>query len=153
MEKVWGFLHLFFAFSFAGSLVVAEWNGRAARATTDWAQRALLFQIVTMSSRVAGVGGLILLGVFGNLWSLMAGYRMSTDTWPRAVNGLWLVTVALLTIMVLPAAARLHRMAVSGASGGTTEGWDATLTRWRLGNIMLSVLYLGLLLLMVSHWR
>ena len=33
---LWKLLHLFFAFSFVGSLVVAEWNGRAARATHDW---------------------------------------------------------------------------------------------------------------------
>ena len=153
MEKVWGFLHLFFAFSFVGSLVVAEWNGRAARATADWAQRALLFQIVMLSSRVAGVGGLVLLGVFGNMWSVPAGYRMATDLWPRLANGLWLATVALMTFMVLPAASRLHRIAASGAAGGPTDGWDATLQRWRLGNVLLSLLYLGLLVLMVSHWR
>jgi len=153
MDKVWAFLHLFFAFSFVGSLVVAEWNGRAARATGDWAQRALLFQIVMLSTRVAGVGGLVLLGLFGNLWSIPAGYRMATDVWPRVVNGVWLVTVALISFGVLPAAARLHRIAASGASGGPTEGWDATLGRWRLGNLLLSILYLGLLILMVSHWR
>ncbi len=153
MDKIWGFLHLFFAFSFVGSLVVAEWNGRAARATSDWAQRALLFRIVMLSSRVAGVGGLVLLGIFGNLWSLPAGYRMATDLWPRLVNGLWLVTVVLMTFVVLPAASRLNRIAESGAAGGPTDGWDATLKRWRLGNLLLSLLYLGLLVLMVSHWR
>lgn len=153
MDKVWGFLHLFFAFSFVGSLVVAEWNGRAARATTDWSQRALLFRIVSMSSRVAGVGGLVLLGVFGNIWSVNAGYRMATDTWPRLVNGLWLLAVVSMTFLVLPAASRLHGIAASGAGGGATDGLDAALKRWRAGNVLLSVLYLGLLVLMVSHWR
>ena len=78
---LWKLLHLFFAFSFVGSLVVAEWNGRAARATHDWNQRAILFQIVHLSSRLAGMGGLFMLGVFGNLTSIGLGYTMRHDAW------------------------------------------------------------------------
>jgi hypothetical protein len=50
MDRVWEFLHLFFAFSFDGTLVVAEWNGRAARATTDWSQRALVLMVLCWHS-------------------------------------------------------------------------------------------------------
>ena len=50
MDRLWEFLHLFFTFGFDGTLVVAEWNGRAARATTDWSQRALLYRIVLFAT-------------------------------------------------------------------------------------------------------
>src|SRR2546422_7458071 len=78
LAQLWKLLHFFFAFSFVGSLVVAEWNGRAARVTQDWGQRALLFHIVHLSSRVAGLGSLVLAGVFGNLASLRLGYSMAS---------------------------------------------------------------------------
>ena len=50
---IWKLLHLFFSFSFVGTLMVADWNGRAARATSDWGQRALLLDICRISSGVA----------------------------------------------------------------------------------------------------
>jgi hypothetical protein len=149
----WRLLHLFFAFSFVGTLVVAEWNGRAARATADWAQRALLFGIVHAASRIGGLGALLALGVFGNLMSVSLGYRMAHDVWLRAVNGVWLVTVLVMALAALPAAKGLARIARAAAGGGSPEGYERELKRWRLSNVALSLLYLALLVLMVLHWR
>src|SRR5262245_19677927 len=104
-------LHLFFAFSYVGTLVVAEWNGRAARATTDWSQRALLFHIIHLSVRVAGIGSLVLLGVFGNLAGPSHGHSMAHDSWMRWVNALWIVSVLTVVFLTLPNAGRLARVA------------------------------------------
>ena len=35
LNELWAFLHFFFAFSYVGSLVVAEWNGRVVRVSAD----------------------------------------------------------------------------------------------------------------------
>jgi Na+/melibiose symporter-like transporter len=153
MDGLWRLLHLFFAFSFVGSLVVAEWNGRAARVTQDWSQRALLFGIVFLSTRVAGVGGLVLTGVFGNLASMRVGYQMSHDVWLMCVNGVWLVTVAVMLLLVLPNASRLFVLSQAAARGESSEGYTPALARWRIGNVLASVLYLSLLVLMVFHWH
>lgn len=151
--KLWRLVHLFFAFSFVGSLVVAEWNGRAARATSDWGQRAALFRVAFLASRAYGFASLVLLGVFGNLASLGLGFSMRSDTWMRWVNGLWIVTVAVMVLLVLPAAGRLAAASRAAAAGGTPEGYDSALARWRFGNVLLSVLYLAFLVLMVYAWR
>ncbi len=153
LDRIWALLHLFFAFSFVGTLVVADWNSRAARATQDWSQRAALFDIIARASRVAGLGSLLLTGVFGNLLAVNAGYRMATDAWLRWVNGLWLIAVLVLLVVGLPSVRRIVSLARAGAAGGSAEGYDAALRRWRIGNTMLSVLYLGLLVVMVFHWR
>jgi len=153
MTGFWQFLHLFFAFSFVGSLVVADWNGRAARATNDWGQRSLLFQIVQLSSRVAGLGGLVLLGVFGNLLSVGRGYSMAADTWMHWVNGLWLVMLIVMALLTLPNAGRLATASRVAAGGGEPAGYAQALVRWRIGNILLSVLYVAMLALMVFRWR
>jgi hypothetical protein len=152
LTRLWRLLHFFFAFSFVGSLVVAEWNGRAARAIQDWSQRALLFHIVFLSSRVAGLGSLLLLGVFGNLLSIRLGYSMRSDAWMLWVNGLWLATIAVTVLLVLPNARRLAETSRLAASGGEPVGFAAALARWRFGNILQSLLYLALLVLMVFRW-
>jgi hypothetical protein len=151
--KLWRLVHLFFAFSFVGSVVVAEWNGRAARATTDWGQRAILFQVAFLAGRNYGFASLVLLGVFGNIASLGLGYSMRADNWMHWVNGLWIVTVAVMVLLVLPAAGRLAAASHAAAAGGTAEGFDSALARWRIGNVVLSLLYLALLVLMVYAWR
>lgn len=153
LDGVWKFLHLFFAFSFVGTLVLADWNGRALRASRDWAQRALLLEIIHLSTRTAGLGSLVLLGLFGNLVSMNAGYTMRADTWLRWVNGLWLPAVLIAAFWNLPALTRL-RVLAKGASG-TQEipEFDAGIRRWRLGNAVLSLLYVALLILMVFRWR
>jgi len=150
---LWKLLHLFFAFSFVGSLVVAEWNGRAARATHDWNQRAILFQIVHLSSRLAGMGGLFMLGVFGNLTSIGLGYSMRHDAWLRWVNGIWVVALACMGFLSVPSARRLADASRLAAQGGEPEGYDRWLRRWRFANVVQSALYLTALVLMVFHWR
>jgi hypothetical protein len=153
LAGLWLLLHLFFAFGFVGSLVVADWNGRAARTTADWGQRATLFHIVWLSSRTAGIGSLILLGVFGNLLSTTLGWSMRSDTWMWWVNGLWLVAVSVMILVNLPHAGKLATLARAAATGGAHDGYASALARWRFGNVLLSVLYLTLLVLMVFRWR
>jgi uncharacterized membrane protein len=153
MDRLWQFLHLFFAFSFVGTLVVAEWNGRAARATSDWSQRALLFRIVFLATRTAGLGSLVLSGLLGHALAVSLGYRMGTDDWLRWVTLLWVLAVADLLLLVLPCASRLASLSAAAVGGGATDGWDRNLARWRAGNAVLSVLYLALLVLMVIRWR
>jgi hypothetical protein len=148
-QGLWQLLHLFFAFSYVGSLVVAEWNGRAARATQDWAQRALLFHIVYLSSRIAGAGALFLTGVLGHLTAVTAGMRMAHDRWLWWVTGLWLLALAGMFLINVPNAARLAATARQAAAGGSSEGYTSALARWRFGNVVQSVLYLALLALMV----
>jgi len=151
--RLWEFLHMFFAFGYVGVLVVAEWNGRAARATPDWAQRATLIQVVYLATRISGVGSLLLLGVFGHLFAIAAGYRFASDRWLWVVTALWLLSLATLLLLAIPQAARLASIARVAATGGTVEGWESALARWRFGNVVLSVLYLALLALMVFRWR
>lgn len=150
--RLWKLLHLFFAFSYVGSLIVAEWNGRAARAVQDWSQRALLFHIVYLSSRVAGLGSLLLLGVFGNVLAVRLGYSMRSDAWIMWVNGLWLASFLVVGLIVLPNAYRLSEASRLAAGGGTPTGYERALARWRFGNVLQSVLYLALLAFMVFHW-
>lgn len=150
---LWRLLHLFFAFSFVGTLVLADWNGRAARATKDWQQRALLLDIVARASGIGGLGSLLALGLLGNLLAVGSGYRMATDTWLRAVNGVWLVTVLVMALVTLPAIMRLTALARAAATAEASPEYDRLLGRWRIGNFALSLLYLALLVLMVFRWR
>lgn len=150
------FFHLFFAFTYVGALVVAEWNGRAARRSADWRERAALHRVTFMSLTVAGIGGLLLLGVIGNVLSTMLGYRMGADTWMRWVNGLWVAAVLVMLLLSVPAAGALARLAKQAADSGTQDtptGYAATLTRWRIAGLVQSALYLALLALMVFRWR
>jgi hypothetical protein len=153
MAKIWTLLHLLSAFSFVGSLVVADWNGRAARATADWGQRAVLFRVALTSSRAAGFLPLLLVGIFGNLTSVGLGLSMATDAWLRWANGLWLAAVLVMAAVSLPAAYRLAGVSKAAASGGSSEGYDPALRRWRIGNVLLSVLYLAMLVVMVYGTR
>lgn len=45
LNGLWQLLHLLFAFSYVGSLTLAEWNSRSARRTQIWPERARLFEI------------------------------------------------------------------------------------------------------------
>ena len=101
--KLWLLLHLFTAFSFVSSLLVAEWASRSARATQDWGQRALLFRMAVRAGREAGFIPLLLTGILGNVASVGLGYRMATDPWLGWANGLWLMAVLLMALMNLPA--------------------------------------------------
>ena len=152
LVELWRLLHLFFSFAFVGTLVVCDWNSRAARATEDWGQRALLWDIVRRAT-VVGFGTLLVLGILGNLLSNLLGYRMAQDSWPRWVNGLWLDALIAQGAVVMPGAARLAGLAKAAAAGGEPAGHDSALKRWRLGNLAQSLLYLALLALMALHWR
>lgn len=149
--EVWRLLHLFFAFAFVGTLVVCDWNSRAARATEDWSQRALLWEIVRRAAGM-GLGSLLLLGLLGNLLSTVVGYRMSADAWPRWVNGLWLVSLIVQGVVVAPGASRLANLS-KAAGASQPEGYAAALGRWRLGNLLQSLLYLTLLVFMAFRWK
>ena len=147
------FFHLLFAFSFVGSLVVAEWNSRAARATQDWAQRATLFQIIYLSSRIAGAGSLFVTGLLGHAAATGAGLKMSQEPWMWIVTALWLLTLMLMFFVNVPLAMRLASLARVAAGGGSSDGWDGALGRWRFANVVQSVLYMAMLALMVFRWR
>ena len=150
---IWKLLHLFFAFSFVGTLVVADWNGRAARATADWTQRALLFDIVQRASGIGGLGSLLALGVIGYVLAASSGYHMARDAWLRAAGGAWLATVLVMTLGALPSTRRLAKLSSEAAAGGSAAAFEAEVGRWRLCNVALSLLYLALLVLMVFHWH
>jgi len=153
LPRLWTLLHLFTAFSFVGSLLVAEWVGRTARATHDWGQRAMLFQIAARAGRTAGFLPLVVTGIFGNVASVTLGYHMSADRWLVWANALWLVAVLLMAFVNLPAAHRLATMAHATTGGAEPPAWAGTLKRWRLTNVLLSLLYVALLVVMVYGSR
>lgn len=151
--KVWLMLHLYFAFTFVGSLVVSEWVGGIARRAPEWRDRALLFEILRRTSQWAGLLPLLVLGVLGNLLATGIGLRMATDPWMRVVNGAWLLTVIVLAAVALPNVSRLARVSRAAVGGGDPAGYDAALRTWRLANVVLSILYIVQLALMVSQAR
>jgi hypothetical protein len=153
LPRLWTLLHLFTAFSFVGSLLVAEWVGRASRGSQDWGQRAMLFQIARRAGRTAGFVPLVLTGIFGNVASVTLGYHMSADRWLVWANALWLVAVLVMAFVNLPAAYRLATMARAATGGTEPAKWAGTLKRWRLTNVLLSVLYVALLVVMVYGSR
>lgn len=151
------FLHLFFAFAYVGHLVVVEWNGREARRNNDWGVRAVLFRLTFVSGLTAGMGGLILTGAFGNMLAVFMGYDMAATPWLHAANGLWVLTGLILGFVGIPGAAGLARTAREMAAAAEPRGevlrdYSRALSRWRLGNVIQSVLYLLLLLIMVFRW-
>jgi hypothetical protein len=150
--QVWRLLHFFFAFGYVGALIVCEWSSRAARATEDPQQRILLWGLVRKAGGMT-IGTLLLLGVIGNILSVVMGYRMAADGWSRWVNALWLLSVLIQVAVILPVSARILRLAQAAAGGGTAEGYASAIKRWRIANAAQSVLYLALLVLMAFHWR
>lgn len=149
----WKFLHLLSAFYFVGALTVSEWNGRALRGPADWPARAALAGVVRRALLFAALGALLLSGVAGNMLAVALGYSMSGDGWLHAANGVWLVMVAVLLALALPAASKLAAIAAAAAKGGPPDGWNAALARLRAANVVLAVLWLAMLGLMVFRWR
>jgi uncharacterized membrane protein len=167
---LWRFLHLLFAFSFVGALTIAEWNARAACATADWNRRAALWGVVRVTTQVLGLGALLLLGIFGNLLAVSKGLPMGGH-WMLAVNGLWLAGVLLHLLVALPTVRRLvsacesaartqadppaHEPAAGVAGPGRESGpgsaaeYTAALARWRIANLLLSIFFGLMLVLMV----
>ena len=152
LTRLWLTLHLFFAFTFVGSLVLAEWVGGAARSATEWRDRALLYAIIARSTPWAGLLPLVLLGVFGNLVAVGSGLSM-LDPWLQFINGGWLVMAALVFAISMPSSARLARLSRAAMEGGSSQGFEAALGRWRLGNMILSVIYIVMLVMMVRQAR
>ena len=148
LTYLWRFVHLLFAFSFVGALTIAEWNGRAARATGDWGRRAALWGVVRSTLQMLGLGALVLLGILGNLLAVAMGLPMG-GLWMRVVNGFWMIGILIHLFVALPAAGRLVA-ACGTATGGTPgQGYAAALTRWRVANVLLSLFYVLMLALMV----
>lgn len=148
LTYLWNFLHLLFAFSFVGTLTIAEWNGRATRATDDWGRRAALWGVVGATMQVLGLGALVLLGILGNLLAVALGLPMG-GMWMRAANGLWLIGIGVHLFVALPAARRLVAACEAAAGGKPGGTYTATLARWRVANVLLSVFYVLMLTLMV----
>jgi hypothetical protein len=148
LTYLWRFVHLLFAFSFVGALTIAEWNGRAARATGDWNRRAALWGVVLGTMQVLGLGALVLLGILGNLLAVALGLPMG-GLWMRAVNGFWLAGILVHLFVALPAARRLVAACQPAEGGSPGAGYAPALARWRLANVLLSVFYVLMLALMV----
>ncbi len=153
MARVLEFLHLFFAFSYVGTLIIAEWNGRAARATEDWSQRSTLFQVIYLSSRVSGGGALFLTGILGHGYAVPMGWSMARDPWMWVVTVVWLAALASMYLVSVPNARALASIARTAATGGSSDGWTSALARWRFGNLVQSLLYVAMLALMVFRWK
>jgi hypothetical protein len=147
---VWKFLHLLFAFSYAGSIVVAEWNTRFARRTPNWNERAALFAVLKGTTRFVAIPNLVLLGLAGNVLAAQSGRDMARDSWLHVSNGIWLLTLLVLLFVSRPAAQRLEAAARAAGNAGD---WEKTLGRWRLGNVLQSVLLLATLGVMVFRWN
>jgi hypothetical protein len=150
-NKVWLMLHLYFAFSFVGSLMVAEWLGGMARRAPEWRDRAQLFEVLRRSTQWAGLVPLVLLGVLGNLVATGTGLRMAADPWLRTVNGAWLLTLIVMVAVALPSIRRLAALSRAAAAGGASEGYEGALRNWRFANLALMLLYIAQLALMVSQ--
>lgn len=148
---IWKFLHLFFAFSYVGTLMLADWVGRAARGNKDWAQRALLYDIIRIASSGPGIGSLLALGILGNVLAAPMDHS-HRGSWMMTVNLLWLASVVVAFVLTRPAIAKLASISKAAGGGGASDGYDAALSRWRLGNILATVLYLALLAIMVFRW-
>jgi hypothetical protein len=151
------FVHLLFAFAYAGSLVIADWNGRAARNARGWDTRAALFDVAFHATTIAGLGGLLVLGLVGNMLSVALGYRMASDTWMHWVNGLWVLAVVVMAAVNVPATAALARLAKqmrdAPAGAETPSAFSSALLRWRLARMAQNLLFLAMLVLMVFRWR
>ena len=151
--KLWLILHLFFGFTFVGSLVLAEWAGGAARRAAEWRDRALLFDILARATMWAGLVPLILLGIFGNLAAGGIGISMADSPWLRTVNAVWILAVIVLAAVSLPSIHRLAHVSRAATEGDAAAGYDGALRSWRLANVFQTLLYIVALVLMVSQAR
>lgn len=160
VPEVLKLLHLLFAFAYVGALVVLERASRAARRTTGWRERAALWSLARGSLWLSGVFPLLLLGVFGNLLAMMGGMSKAQEFWLFWANALWLFSVIVILAYVAPATHRLVNLSRAAAehegANPTPEAaaaYDHALRRARLGNALLTVLYIAQLVLMVQRDR
>jgi hypothetical protein len=150
---IWKMVHLVAAFYFVGGLVVAEWNGRAMRASPDWAVRAALADVVRNALGVGDLIALLVAGIAGNMLAVSLGYSMAGDRWLHVSNGVWVLTVVVLLALSIPATSSLAKIARRAAGAGSPDGWGSAMVRFRIGNVLLTLLWLGMLGLMVFRWR
>lgn len=149
--RVWLMLHLYFSFSFVGSLIVAEWVGGIARRAPEWRDRALLYEVLKRSTQWVGLLPLVLLGALGNVVATQSGLRMAADPWLRTVNVAWLLMLIVLAAVGLPSIRRLAALSRAAATGGASAGYESALRNWRFANLALTLLYVAMLALMVSQ--
>lgn len=150
------YLHVLFGFTYVAGLMSAHWNMLAARKTTSWAERALLFEQNRKLSLVFCFGALLGAGILGQLLAMQLGYKMSETRPFQIANALWLVNVLLLLVFDLPLSSRLAaqaRSAANGAATGEPVGWTGALDRWRIGNAVQLLVFLVLLWFMVAPWH
>jgi hypothetical protein len=159
------YLHLLFAFLYAGSLIGAHWNTISARKRADWRERAALFAANRRLGMLAALPGLVLLGVAGNLLAMQLGFHMGASVSLTVVNVLWLACLLAALIVELPAGAALAALARAAAedpgaaaggaapAGREPAGFAGELGRWRLANGIQLVLFVILLGFMVAPWR
>src|SRR5260221_12085064 len=123
-NKVWLMLHLYFAFSFVGSLMVAEWLGGMARRAPEWRERALLFEVLRRSTQLAGLVPLVLLGVLGNVGATGTGLRMAADPWLLTVNGALLLMLIGIDSPTQPGVKRHCSRCREASTVGSSEGYE-----------------------------
>lgn len=155
-QPVVEYLHVLFAFTYVGALMASHWNTLAARRTTNWAERAALYEQNRRTGMIFGLGALLGAGVVGQLLAMQLGYRMGDTRSFQIANALWLVNVLLLLVFDLPQTARLaaqSRAAASSNTAGEPVGYTGTLDRWRIGNGVQLLVFLVLLWFMVSPWH
>jgi hypothetical protein len=146
------FLHLLAALGFVAAQVTGDFISRALRKYPDWKARAALLDLQTRAAWSAGLGGLLLLGAFGNLLAMGLGHRMAESRWLQVSNALFLVTLLVLVAWTLPALRRLRLAARRAAEDGQAPpDFDRLRARWQAGHMALDVLYLVTLAWMV--WR
>lgn len=155
-QPVVEYLHVLFGFTYVAALMASHWNTMAARKTTNWTERAALFEQNRKLSLVFCFGSLLGAGVVGQMLAMQLGYRMSDTRAFQVANALWLVNVIVLLVFDLPLTSRLAAQARAAANGGTTGepvGWTGALDRWRIGNGVQLLVFLVLLWFMVSPWH
>ena len=149
------YLHLLFAFVYVAALFASHWNTLAARRTTNWAERGVLFELNRRLALMFALPSLIGTGIVGNVLAMMMGFRMSDTRSLQIVTGLWLVLLVLVLAIDVPMSSRLasQSRAAANANGGTPVGWNSSVGRWRAGNGVQLVVWIVLMWFMVAGWK
>lgn len=148
------YLHLLFAFVYVAALMASHWNTLAARRTTNWAERGVLFELNRRLSLVFSLPALIGSGIVGNVLAMQLGFRMSESRGLQVSTALWLVLLVLVLAIDMPISSRLATLSRgAGAGGGEPAEWGASLGRWRLGNGLQLLVFVVLLWFMVAGWK
>ncbi|MBI5170153.1 MAG: hypothetical protein HZA61_11735 [Candidatus Eisenbacteria bacterium] len=150
------YLHVLFGFTYVAALMAAHWNALAARRTTNWNERAALFELNRRLGITFALGALIGAGVLGQMLGMSLGYKMADTRSFQIANALWLVNLLALLAVDLPQGSRLAAQARAAANSGATNepvGYTGALDRWRIGNAVQLLVFLVLLWFMVAPWH